>query len=202
MLDRLLQRLEAVSRVAVWAGGGLLIFAACMVTFDVITRKFFGFSMAGADEVTGYLFAISTAWSYAFTLLGRSNVRIDALYERLPPPARAVLDVVALLALAGFMGFVTYWAFRVFQGSLGAPFGDTDVWSLSITPLSTPLALPQGLWLLGLLLFMITAAVLLLRVLAALARGDWGGVTRRAGTRSFAEEVEDELASHRLGGRG
>lgn len=200
MLDRLLGRLEAVSRYAVWAGGAMLIFAAGMVTVDVLTRKFLGWSMAGSDEITGYLFAISTAWSYAFTLLGRANVRIDALYERLPRPVRAVLDVVALLALMAFMGFVTYWAYRVFKGSLGAPFGDTDVWSLSITPLSTPLALPQGLWLLGLVLFMITAAVLLLRVLASLGRSDWAGVTRRAGTRTFAEEVEDELAGRARGG--
>jgi TRAP-type C4-dicarboxylate transport system permease small subunit len=198
MLDRLLGRLEAMSRYAVWAGGAMLIFAAGMVTVDVLTRKLLGWSMAGSDEITGYLFAISTAWSYAFTLLGRANVRIDALYEHMPKPVRAVLDVVALLALTGFMGFVTYWAYRVFRGSLGAPFGETDVWSLSITPLSTPLALPQGLWLLGLALFMITAVVLLLRVLASLAHGDWGDIARRAGTRTYAEEVEDELAGHSI----
>lgn len=198
MLDRLLARLEVVSRYGVWAGGAMLMFAAFMVTFDVLSRKFIGWSMAGSDEITGYLFAISTAWAYAFTLLGRSNVRIDALYERFPMPLRAILDVVALLALILFMSFVTYWSWRVFYGSLGAPFGENDTWSLSITPLSTPLALPQGLWVLGLVLFEITAAVLLLRLLAALFRGDWAAIQLLAGTRTAIEEVDEELSSHGL----
>ncbi|MEQ9643400.1 MAG: TRAP transporter small permease [Alphaproteobacteria bacterium] len=176
----------------------MLIFAAFMVTFDVLSRKFIGWSMAGADEITGYIFAISTAWAYGFTLLGRSNVRIDALYERFPMPLRALLDIVALCALLIFMSFVTYWAWRVFHGSMGAPFGDTDVWSLSITPLSTPLAVPQGLWFFGLVLFEITAFVLLLRLLASLFRGDWTAIQLRAGTRTATEEIEAELTSHGL----
>ena len=193
MLDRLLHRMEGVARVAVWIGGAMLIFAAFMVTFDVLARKFFNWSMAGADEITGYLFAVSTAWAYAFCLLGRTNVRIDALYQHLPVRLCAFLDIVSLLVMGVFMTFLTYFAFQVFKGSLGWPFGETDFWSVSITPMLTPLAIPQGFWLLGLLQFLLTLALVLTRAVTAFVRGDLAAVAEVAGSRTHREEVEDEL---------
>ncbi|MCZ6552510.1 MAG: TRAP transporter small permease subunit, partial [SAR324 cluster bacterium] len=84
MLDRLLEKTHRLSRVAVWVAGALLIFAAIMVSVDVILRKLFSISMAGADEITGHIFAIGTAWAFTFTLLERANVRIDALHQLFP----------------------------------------------------------------------------------------------------------------------
>jgi TRAP-type C4-dicarboxylate transport system permease small subunit len=126
-------------------------------------------------------------------LLDRSNVRIDALYLLLPRRVRAVLDLVAILALAVFVFFVTKGAWSVFYGSLGWPLGENDIWSVSVTPLTTPLAIPQGLWLLGLLLFMFAIVLVLLRALTALVRGDLATVTSVAGSRSHEEEVSEEL---------
>ncbi len=173
----------------------MLIFAACMVTVDVLVRKAFSISMGGADEVTGYIFAISTAWALSYALLGRANVRIDAFYQLLPRRLGAVLDILGLLVLGGFMALVTLAAYTVFYGSLGWPFGESDFWSVSITPLLTPLALPQGLWFLGLVLFMVTLVLVLLRAVLALARGDLATVSRLAGPRSHQEEIEEELHS-------
>ncbi len=193
MLDRLLEKTHQLSRVAVWVAGGLLIFAAVMVTVDVILRKLFSVSMAGADEITGYIFAIGTAWAFTFTLLERANVRIDALYQLFPRLVRAVMDVVAVLVMGGFMFFVTKGAYSVFHGSLGWPFGDTDFWSVSITPLQTPLALPQGLWLIGLAFFLFALALVSIRAVVALAQGDLAAVSRVAGPRTHQEEVLEEL---------
>lgn len=193
MLDRLLQKTERLSRIAVWVAGGALIFAAFMVTVDVILRKLFSVTMGGADEITGYIFAIGTAWALTFTLLGRANVRIDALYQLLSRPVRALLDVVAVLVLGGFMFFVTKGAYSVFYGSLGWPFGETDFWSVSITPLQTPLAIPQGLWLVGLVFFLIALLLVSLRSLVALAQGDLAAVFKVAGPRTQREEVKEEL---------
>lgn len=193
MLERLLQKTELVARFSVWVGGALLIMAAFMVTVDVTVRKLFSLSMAGADEITGYVFAIGTAWAFSLALLDRSNVRIDALYQLLPRSLCAVLDIVGLLVFGGFMGLVTRSAYQVFHGSLGWPFGDTDFWSVSITPLLTPLAIPQGLWLLGLLMFMFTWVLVLLRAVLALLAGDFSRVVAVAGPRTQQEEVEEEL---------
>lgn len=193
MLDRLLQMMEKISKISVWIAGGFLIFAAVMVTVDVLARKIFSVSMGGADEITGYIFAAGTAWAFSLALLERSNVRIDALYQVLPRRVRALLDILGLLVLGGFMAILTKAAYSVFYGSLGWPFGETDFWSVSITPLLTPLAIPQGLWLLGLLMFMVTLLLVLLRSLQAFVTGDMAGVIRVAGPRTAQEEVEEEL---------
>lgn len=193
MLDRLLEKTESVSRIAVWIAGGALLLAACVVSIDVILRKLFSISMGGADEIMGYVFAIGTAWAFTFTLLERGNVRIDALYQLLPRPVRAVLDIVSTLVLGWFMFLVTKAAYSVFYGSMGWPFGDTEFWSVSITPLLTPLAIPQGLWVLGLILFMFAIVLVLVRSVVALAKGDLAAVARVAGPRTQDEEVEEEL---------
>ena len=193
MLDRLLEKTERVSQIAVWVAGGMLIFAAFMVSIDVILRKLFSVSMGGADEITGYIFAIGTAWAFTFTLLDRANVRIDALYQFLPRPVCALLDILGVLVLGWFMFLVTKGAYSVFYGSLGWPFGDSEFWSVSITPLLTPLAVPQGLWVFGLFLFMFAIGMVLLRSIMALVKGDLVSVSRVAGPRTHQEEIEEEL---------
>jgi TRAP-type C4-dicarboxylate transport system permease small subunit len=193
MLDLLMRKTERVSRFAVWIAGGALILAAFMVTIDVTLRKLFSISMGGADEITGYVFAIGTTWAFTFTLLDRANVRIDALYQFLPRYVRAVMDIFSVLVLGFFMFLVTKGAYSVFYGSLGAPFGDTEFWSVSITPLLTPLALPQGLWLLGMILFMFALALVFVRSLVALVKGDLATVARVAGPKTQQEEVDEEL---------
>lgn len=193
MLDLLMRKTERVSRIAVWFAGGALILSAFMVTIDVTLRKLFSISMGGADEITGYVFAIGTTWAFTFTLLDRANVRIDALYQFLPRHVRAGLDIFSVLVLGFFMFLVTKGAYSVFYGSLGAPFGETEFWSVSITPLLTPLALPQGLWLLGMLLFMFALALVFVRSLVALLKGDLATVARIAGPKTQQQEVDEEL---------
>ena len=193
MLDRILDKMGKLSQIAVWIAGGTLICAAFVVSIDVILRKLFSISMGGADEIMGYVFAVGTAWAFTFTLLGRGNVRIDALYQFLPRRVRAVLDIVSVLVLGWFMLLVTKAAYSVFYGSMGWPFGDTEFWSVSITPLLTPLAIPQGFWLLGLLLFMFAISLLLVRSVMALVKGDLATVARVIGPRTQDEEVKEEL---------
>ena len=102
MLDRLLKINERVAHVAVWVGGTLMILAACMVTVDVLLRKFLSVTLGGADEMSGYLFAIATVWAFSYAAHHRVNVRIDALYTLFPRPLRAVLDLLGLTLLTGF----------------------------------------------------------------------------------------------------
>ena len=84
MIAKIHERLEYFSRFAVWICGATLMAAALMVAVDVVSRKFFGLTMSGSDEYTGYVFSATTTWAYSYCLLHRSNVRIDALYSRLP----------------------------------------------------------------------------------------------------------------------
>lgn len=188
MLDKLFRAADGVARLAVWAGGAMLLFAAFLVSTDVILRKLFSISFTGSDEVSGYLFAISTTWAFGFVLLHRGNVRIDAVYLFLPPRVRAVLDVLALLMLGGFIGF---FAFRAW----GALSTSWEMGARSTTPLQTPTALPQTFWVLGLVFFMLVWLVVLAGVLVRLSRGDLVGVNRIAGAPTLDEEVGEELGT-------
>lgn len=184
-LGRLLRHAETFSRAAVWAGGALTLGAVFLVSFDVIVRKFFGFTVGGADELSGYVFAISTSWALAFVVLMRANVRVDVLYERLPVRLTAVLDWLSLVALAVFLAMLTQHAFSVAQTSFARG-------SAANTPLATPLWIPQGLWVLGLVWMCVVLALMLIRASVALVTGDVATVKALCGVRSVQEEAAAE----------
>lgn len=185
-LDRLIAGLAAVSRAGVWAGG-VLLFATCLlIAAEVLGRKFLGFSFEGVDELSGYVLAIASAWAFAFTLLGRTHVRIDTLYVVVPARLRAAMDILSIASLVAFFGFVAWFAWLLLQRSL-------LLGSKSMTPLQTKLAIPQALWVSGLAFFVLVAAVLLLRAVVALAAGDAATASRLIGSRTAQQEVEEEI---------
>lgn len=188
LLGSLYRRAETLSHVAVWAGGALTLASVFLICFDVLSRKFFGFTTGGADELSGYAFAISTAWALAFATLQRANVRVDVLYQKMPVRVAAVLDWLSLVALAVFIAYLTYYAIGVAQTSW-------DSNSAANTPLGTPLWIPQGLWALGLVWMCIVLALMLLRASIALVSGDLDTLREVCGVRSTQEEAEEEAAA-------
>ena len=117
MLDAIQDRLHSASRAAVIVGGAAMTGAAFMVTFDVIARKLFGVTMRGSDEITGYVFAASTTWAYAFCLFTRSNIRIDVAYNSAGKRARALLDILGLALLLFYISLLTRSAWSVLEES-------------------------------------------------------------------------------------
>jgi TRAP-type mannitol/chloroaromatic compound transport system permease small subunit len=181
-------------RLATWAvriAGAMMLAAAILVSVDVLLRKFATLTVGGADELSGYAFAVGTSWALAFTLLRRANVRVDALYARLPERLAAMLDLLSLLSLLVFVGYLTWRASLVLQDSLLFSARAT-------TPLATPLWIPQSLWLVGFGLFLFTILPLITTVALALVRGDRVTVRRLAGARTLEEEAVEER-SHTLG---
>lgn len=176
-----------VSRYATWASAGLLFAAAAYITVDVFLRKLLNMSLHGSDELAGYVLAISTSWGLAFSLLGRANIRIDAFYTRLPQRWTAWLDLFGLVLMGIFMSFVTWFAVQMWLGSAAMA-------SRASTQLQTPLILPQGLWVIGFLLFLFVLVVLIAKVVVLLMKCDSRGVGRIAGIRTVEEEVRDEVS--------
>jgi len=184
-LARALAFATVCSRAAVWAGGALTLASVVLITYDVLVRKVFNVSIGGADELSGYAFAISTTWALAFATLQRANVRVDVVYERLPVRLAAVLDWLALVALAVFIVYLTRYGVEVFVTS----------WmqgSQANTPLATPLWIPQGLWALGLGWLCLVLALMLTRASWALVTGDLATLRAVCGVRSTKEEAQDE----------
>jgi TRAP-type mannitol/chloroaromatic compound transport system permease small subunit len=186
-LDSLLELARRIARLGAWFGGLLIIAAALLVGVEVVIRKAFNLTVGGADELSGYALAISTSWALAFALLERAHIRIDSLYAHLPVRLAAVLDLLGLALFSAFIGLVAWYGFGVFQTSFGLS-------AHSLSPLGTPLVVPQLLWVAGFVVFLLVAALLLLRALAAFVAGDLQTVQRLIGSRSVGEELEAELA--------
>ena len=117
LVARLLGYANTLSRGAAWVGGAIMLASVLLISFDVLARKFLGFTTGGADELSGYAFAISTSWSLAFVVLNRGNVRVDALYQLFPVRVTAVFDWISLVALGVFMVCLSYYASFVAETS-------------------------------------------------------------------------------------
>jgi TRAP-type C4-dicarboxylate transport system permease small subunit len=186
-LDPALALADRVALRAVWVGGALLLASAILVSVDVTIRKLFHLSVGGADELSGYAFAIGIAWAFPFAVLRRANVRIDALYQHMPARMAAALDILALMALAVFVSVLARYGWEVLAASW-------KLNALSNSQLKVPLWIPQGLWFTGLALFFVTTLLLTLRTALALLAGDLATVRKLAGARSIQEEAAEEAA--------
>lgn len=182
---KIIDRLHAVASGLVWIGGAMLILSAAVVTVDVVLRKVLSVSLGGSDELSGYAFGIATMVSLAYALIHRANIRVDAFYHYFPKPLRAVADIAGLALLVAFLSLIAYLGFKMWSDSLA--FG-----SRSITPMRVPLAIPQGLWISGLLFGVVTGIILIFAGATAMWRRDWQSVQILVGVKSVDEQIEEE----------
>jgi TRAP-type C4-dicarboxylate transport system permease small subunit len=189
-MDRLHRLALTISRAGTLTGGALLLLTAVIVAIDVVMRAVLSKSIGGADELSGYALAIATAWGLSFTLLERSHIRIDSLYELTPPRVRSLLDLLSLLGFFGFATLTTWMGWQVLSQSISSN-------ARSISALSIPLAIPQALWLAGLVFLPIVIALLVVEGVVAFARGDVAKVARLIGSKAVVEEIDAEMMSAR-----
>ena len=185
MTGKALAAVTRASQVAVWFGGLALIAVALLVTVEVILRRVFLIGLSAAAELSAYTLAISTAWAYAFSLFQRNHVRVDAVVRLLPRRAVVWVDLLALAALTWFAGLLVFHGYRVLEMTL-------ERGARAMTPLATPLWIPQSLWLLGLTVFLIACVVLFAHATRLLAAGQVAAVSDLIGTFSREEEAEVE----------
>ncbi len=166
------------------AAGYASLGLSLLITFEVVARKLFNFSLQGVDEIGGYVLAIGVSFSFAYALLHRAHTRVDVLLTRLPPLLQAPLNALAILMLAAFSAFMLWRAIETLRETL--EFG-----SLASTPLQTPLWIPQGLWVIGLGVFMVLTVLLAGRALKLLVTGQLAALEREYGPRSTDDELEE-----------
>lgn len=191
-LDTILAKAEVWSRGAVWVAGGLMLASVGLICFDVVTRKLFHMAHSGSNELSGYAFAISTSWALAFGMLQKINVRVDVLYRMLPVRVSALLDLASVLLMGVFVSYLTYYA--AFVAIVSWEQGAT-----ANTSLGTPLWIPQGLWVIGMVWMCVVLMLMLLRAALAFVSGDYPKITEICGQRSAQDEAEEEArAGQRL----
>jgi TRAP-type C4-dicarboxylate transport system permease small subunit len=187
LLDPLLGAVRRLSRYCAWAGGAIFFAVALLITFEVFIRKVFSASVGGADELSGYGFAIATTLAFSYALLERTHIRVDTAYLYLPPLWQALFDVVAAALLLVFFALLLRYGWEVVGYA----------WRMdahSSTPLHVPLIVPQLVWWLGLCLTVVVAILLLLRALIHILLGELAASRQLIGTRGMEEEIADELA--------
>lgn len=178
--------LDALARVMGYVAGWGFIACSLFITFDVIARRFFGFSSQATTEITGYALAFGIAWGLGHTLSMRAHVRIDLLINRLPPGLRGTMHIVSLAFLAVVIGFLAKGAWDLVDESL--LFRATD-----ISVLRTPLWIPQGLWAGGILAFLALIVAMLVENILLLVAGRGAEVDANLHARTYDEEAAEAL---------
>jgi len=188
-MQRLQAAAEGISRVGAIIGGAMLLVASILICIDITLRYTMSITLGGADELSGYALAISSAWGFSSALLSRSHIRIDTVYVRIKSISlRALLDLVSLATLLGFFGMVAWYAWGVVKQSW-------DSSSRSLSAIEMPLVIPQGLWFAGLAFFVALSLLLLLRGLLAFVAGNYTGLFALIGSKSALAEAEEEIAA-------
>ena len=183
-MDKLLQKTEKLSQIAAWCAGLVLLLASFMIAVEVILRKAFSVSIGGADELSSYALAVSCTWGFSFALFRKAHIRIDVLYTHLPRYGRFALDILANLLLFLYIAMLTYFAFIVVSTSVGKH-------STANTPLATPLWIPQGLWLAGLIWFGVTLLLILAGTIYYLGKKDHDSAVKLSGISTLSDEIEE-----------
>jgi TRAP-type C4-dicarboxylate transport system permease small subunit len=169
-----------------YAAGWGFIACAAFITFDVIARRFFGFSSQATTELTGYALAFGIAWALAHALTARAHIRIDVLINHLPDRLRHAMHLLSLTALAVFIGFIAKGAYDLVDESL--LFRATD-----ISVLRTPLWIPQGLWALGIGVFLALIVLLLVENILLVLAGRGREAEALVHARTYEEEAAEAL---------
>jgi TRAP-type C4-dicarboxylate transport system permease small subunit len=180
---------RSVARVGTlmgYAAGWGFIGISGLITFDVLARRFLGFSTQATTELSGYALAFGIAWGLAHTLSMRAHVRIDVIVNRFPPRIRAWLHLTSLAFLGVLIGYLFYGAWTLVEESM--LFNATD-----ISVIRTPLAIPQGLWAFGIGVFFVLICLLFIECLLLILVGRGDEVEGLLHTRTYEEDVAEAL---------
>ena len=168
------------------AAGWSFILCAAFITFDVLARRFLGFSSQATTELTGYCLAFGISWALAHTLTSRAHVRIDVLINYLPAKIRYPMHLLSLAALAVFMAFLAKGSWELVDESL--LFAATD-----ISILRTPLWIPQGLWAFGIIVFLALILLMLAECSLLVIAGRGAEAEALLHSRTYDEEAAEAL---------
>ncbi|MDJ0947233.1 MAG: TRAP transporter small permease [Kiloniellales bacterium] len=174
MSDRVVSALRRGNRTIGLACGLVLLATGGLILVEILLRQTPFGALGGSDEYAGYAMAAIATWGFSYALVERAHIRIDLLQRRLLPAGRVVLDLLALLLLAGTTWVVTFHSWSVLAKTL-------ERGSRANTPLETPLWIPQAIWFGGWVWFALTATLLLLVAAALVFRRRLAAVEALAG---------------------
>ena len=66
--------LEKITNFFAWISGALILFAAVLVSLDILAREVFSDNLFESYEISIYIFAITVAFSYAYALTTKTSL--------------------------------------------------------------------------------------------------------------------------------
>lgn len=154
--------IRAVERLS-WAAGVLsavlLVGMVLHILVEIVLRSFFASSTFVLDEFVGYGVAAMTFLSLGYALNEGALIRVNLLLSRTRGKPRIGLEIFAVTVTLAMTVFVTAYFWR----------GVARNWkreAVSESIAEIPLWIPEGLVLVGLILFAIQLAAYLLRLVA------------------------------------
>lgn len=147
-----------ISKGAAVVAATLLVLMVLHILLEIALRSFFASSTFVLDEFVGYGVAAMTFLSLGYALETDSLIRVQLLLGRSAPPVRRRLEILAAgLTLALTLFLIAYfWRSFARNWSRGA---------VSQSIAEVPLWIPEGLVLLGVVLFALQLFAHLLRLL-------------------------------------
>ena len=177
---------SALAAGMAYVAGWNYVACALFITADVLGRNLLGVSSAATVEITGYMLAGGIAWALAHTLARGAHIRVDVWVNRLPLRFRAGLHLLALSLLGVFAAFCAWAAWSLVDESLLFDAHDNSA-------LRVPLAVPQGVWLFGLLAFCAMVLALALEAALLLLSGEAEELDRLLGSRTVDDDAAEAL---------
>lgn len=174
---------QRISRILAWiAGAAVLIGCSLSITIDVLARYFLNRGLVESFEISGYALAACVGLGMAFSVTTRAHIRVDFLVGKLPHRLRIVFDLGAAIALAVVLSALAWFAWKTLAQS----------WSMnakSISRMQVPMAIPQGIWVAGLVWCAAMAVLLPAQALLRLLRGDRAGADALIASPNLEDEI-------------
>lgn len=104
---------RAVERLAtamLLLGGMGMLAAMFLGTADVVGTQFVGWPVPGTLELTESMMVLIVFGALAYTQIRRGHIRVELLYARVGPRARAAMDALGHVAALLFFGLLLWQA--------------------------------------------------------------------------------------------
>ena len=152
--------MRIINQVSGALAGLLIVYMVGHILLEIVLRLF-SESTFVLDEFIGYAVATMTFLGLGYALSQDGLIRVTILLDHVPKPVAHGLDILTTLATLGAFGFFTwYWSINVLRSF--------DRNTVSQTMAETPLWIPQGMVLLGMVILCLT---LVSRLLVLCTRG-------------------------------
>ena len=141
-----------ISRCSAYVASIVTIIMSALIFVEVICRSVFGFSTLIADEFGGYFLCASTFFAGPILMADDSFLRVDIVYLHFRGKLKKVCDLIIWVTALIFCGYLFYFCLHVVKSSLAFN-------TVSAYVSKTPMAYPQSVMLIGLVLLILEITV-------------------------------------------